>query len=80
MLDRILNLLWTAVTVGLIVATGSAAIFLVYGGLLELIQGRWEGAIVPVVLGTGLGVGVSVLSWHREDVIGRELPLRLKLR
>lgn len=69
MLDRVINSAWRFVIIGLIFALGSAGMFLLYQGLLDLLTLRWQTSAGPLLTAMALGVGVYWLARHRNDLI-----------
>ena len=69
MTDRIVELAWRTSILGLIGLTGIAAMILSYRALLELIATHWQAAVLPGVLGIGLGCATYLLCRNRNDLI-----------
>lgn len=70
MTDRMLNLAWKALVLGLIVVTGAAALALAYLGLLQLVGKRLDLGAAPLAAATGLGLTAWALARHRNDLVG----------
>lgn len=70
MTDRLINLAWNGLILGLTVIMGAAALALIYLALLQLVAKRLDQGITPLAAGIALGAAVWLLLRHRDDLIG----------
>jgi hypothetical protein len=69
MAERLINSAWRFVLMSLIFVLGASAMFQLYQGVLNLLGGRWEAGITPVVAGAILSGAIYWLANHREELV-----------
>ena len=69
MSERIINSAWRVVLITVMFVLGSAAMFQLYQGLLNLLGGRWELGVEPMMVGVVMASAVYWFAMHRSELV-----------
>ena len=69
MSDRLIKSAWRWVLIALLFVLGTAAMFQFYQGMLDVVSGRWQIGIPPVVAGVMMASAVYWLARNRGDLV-----------
>jgi hypothetical protein len=69
MSHRVINSAWRWVLITLLFVLGTAAMFQLYQGMLDVVSGHWQVGIPPVVAGVMMASAVYWLAKNRGDLV-----------
>ena len=69
MCERVINSAWRFVLIAVIFILGSAGMFQIYQGFLDVLGGEWRIGIAPAVAGVVMAAAVYWLARHRGDLV-----------
>jgi hypothetical protein len=69
MSERIINSAWRFVLIAVIFILGSAAMFQLYQGFLDMLEAHWRIGFEPIVGGIIMASAVYWLARHRGDLV-----------